>query len=96
MNMTRVTIIKRAGSKETLRLKTIEELAETIRVLYVALTRAKDILVLSGTAQDAFKKLQRDNKELVIVPGASHIDLYDNKALIPFDKLAAFFDKNLK
>ena len=31
MNMTRVTIIKRAGSKETLRLKTIEELAETIR-----------------------------------------------------------------
>ena len=31
MNMARVTIIKRAGSKETLRLKTIEELAETIR-----------------------------------------------------------------
>ncbi len=40
------------------RRKKREELAETIRVLYVALTRAKDILVLSGTAQDAFKKLQ--------------------------------------
>ncbi len=46
--------------------------------------------------EDAFKKLKGDNKELVIVPGASHVDLYDNKAKIPFDKLAAFFDKNLK
>ncbi len=46
--------------------------------------------------EDAFKKLQGDNKELVIVPGASHIDLYDNKAVIPFDKLFTFFDKNLK
>ena len=61
------------------------------------------VLVLHGEkahsryfGEDAFKKLQGDNKELVIVPGASHIDLYDNKALIPFDKLAAFFDKNLK
>ena len=61
------------------------------------------VLVLHGEkahsryfGEDAFKKLQGDNKELVIVPGASHIDLYDNKALIPFDKLAAFFDENLK
>ena len=61
------------------------------------------VLVLHGEkahsryfGEDAFKKLQGDNKELVIVPGASHIDLYDNKALIPFDKLAVFFDKNLK
>ncbi len=46
--------------------------------------------------EDAFKKLKGDNKELVIVPGASHIDLYDNKAMIPFDKLQAFFAKNLK
>ena len=46
--------------------------------------------------EDAFKKLKGDNKELVIVPGASHVDLYDNKAKIPFDKLFAFFDKNLK
>ena len=46
--------------------------------------------------EDAFKKLKGDNKELVIVPGASHIDLYDNKAKIPFDKLAAFFQANLK
>ena len=46
--------------------------------------------------EDAFKKLQGDNKELVIVPGASHVDLYDNKDKIPFDRLVAFFNKNLK
>ena len=40
----------------------------------------------------------RDNKELLIIPGASHTDLYDGggKNVIPFDKLAAFFNENLK
>ena len=48
--------------------------------------------------KDAFKKLKGDNKELVIVPGASHTDLYDggDKDYIPFDKLVEFFQKNLK
>jgi len=46
--------------------------------------------------EDAFRKLQGDNKELVIIPGASHVDLYDNKDKIPFDKLADFFRKNLR
>ena len=48
--------------------------------------------------KDAFKKLKGDNKELVIVPGASHTDLYDGgaKDYIPFDKLVEFFEKNLK
>ena len=46
--------------------------------------------------EDAFKKLKGENKELVIVPGASHIDLYDNMAKIPFDKIENFFKKNLK
>ena len=46
--------------------------------------------------EDAFKKLVGSNKELVIVPGASHIDLYDNKDKIPFDKMVEFFHKNLK
>ncbi|MBQ9206751.1 MAG: alpha/beta hydrolase [Treponema sp.] len=48
--------------------------------------------------EDAFKRLTGDNKELVIVHGASHTDLYDggeNNA-IPFDKLAEFFGKYLK
>ncbi|WP_372380920.1 alpha/beta hydrolase [Xanthomonas sp. NCPPB 1754] len=35
-------------------------------------------------------------KELVIVPGASHVDLYDHADKIPFDKISEFFGKNLK
>ncbi|WP_026760822.1 alpha/beta hydrolase [Selenomonas ruminantium] len=46
--------------------------------------------------EDAFKKLKGGNKELVIVPGASHVDLYDNKAKIPFARIEAFFQQNLK
>jgi len=46
--------------------------------------------------EDAFKKLTGDNKELMIIPGASHTDLYDNLALIPFDRVEAFFKENLK
>ena len=46
--------------------------------------------------EDAFKKLKGDNKELMIIPGASHTDLYDNLAVIPFDKMEAFFQNNLK
>ena len=34
-------------------------------------------------------------KELMIIPGASHVDLYDKTDVIPFDKLAAFFDRHL-
>lgn len=35
-------------------------------------------------------------KELLIVKGATHVDLYDQKDKIPFDAMATFFDKNLK
>ncbi|MBQ8702555.1 MAG: alpha/beta hydrolase [Prevotella sp.] len=36
------------------------------------------------------------NKELYIIPGASHIDLYDDEAgVVPYDKMAEFFAKNL-
>ncbi len=47
--------------------------------------------------EDAFKKLTGDNKELLIIPGAVHTDLYDGggKGAIPFDKLTDFFRKNL-
>lgn len=47
-------------------------------------------------SEDAFKKLQGDNKELVIIPGASHVDLYDNLKLIPFDKIERFMRTYLK
>ena len=46
--------------------------------------------------EDAFKKLKGDNKELLIVPGAVHTDLYDNLEKIPFDKIEQFFREYLK
>lgn len=41
-------------------------------------------------SEDAYAAAQ-EPKELVIVPGADHVDLYDNFEKIPFDKLEAFF-----
>ena len=46
--------------------------------------------------EDAFKKLKGDNKELYIVPGASHTDLYDNLEKIPFGKIVEFYNQYLK
>lgn len=46
-------------------------------------------------AEDAYK-MAAEPKELYIVPGARHIDLYDRTDMIPFDKLTAFFSGNLK
>lgn len=46
--------------------------------------------------EDAFKKLKGDNKELLIVDGANHVDLYDNLEKIPFDKIEAFYKEYLK
>lgn len=47
-------------------------------------------------SEDAFKRLKGDNKELLIVPGATHTDLYDQTDKIPFDKMADFFHTYLK
>lgn len=47
-------------------------------------------------SEDAFKKLKGGNKELLIVPGASHVDLYDNLTAIPFDRIEGFFREYLK
>lgn len=46
--------------------------------------------------EDAFKKLKGDNKELLIVPQANHVDLYDNMEKIPFNKIESFFKRYLK
>lgn len=46
-------------------------------------------------SEDAFKKLTGDNKELLIIPGANHTDLYDKMEIIPFDRIEAFFKANL-
>jgi hypothetical protein len=45
--------------------------------------------------EDAYKQAA-EPKELYIVPGARHIDLYDRTDMIPFDKLTAFFTEHLK
>ncbi len=47
-------------------------------------------------SEDTFKKLKGNNKELMIIPGASHTDLYDNLDKIPFDKIEQFYRENLK
>ena len=45
----------------------------------------------------AFGLLTGDNKELMIIPGASHVDLYDDVAgVIPYNKIESFFKTNLK
>ena len=52
-------------------------------------------------SKDAYKNMTTnskyaDNKELMIIPNAVHTDLYDNKDVIPFDKIETFFKENLK
>lgn len=51
-------------------------------------------------SKDAFDNMvdgnkYRDNKELLIIPGAVHTDLYDNLDVIPFDKIAGFYSTYL-
>lgn len=46
-------------------------------------------------SEDAYARAL-EPKELVIVPGADHVDLYDNMEKIPFDKLEQFFNTNLR
>ena len=46
-------------------------------------------------SKDAYKMLQGDNKELMLISNAVHTDLYDKTDIIPFDKMAEFFQKNM-
>ena len=46
-------------------------------------------------SKDAFAKLTGDNKELMIIHGAVHTDLYDRTDIIPFDKITEFLRKYL-
>lgn len=47
-------------------------------------------------SKDAFAKLKGENKELLLIPGAVHTDLYDNLEVIPFDRIEAFYRQHLK
>lgn len=52
---------------------------------------------MTGTKPEPGKTTIVGNKELYIIPNAVHYDLYDDRAgVIPYDKLVAFFKKNLK
>lgn len=60
------------------------------------------VLMLHGSeahsryfSEDAFKRLTGNNKELMIIPGANHVDLYDNPDMIPFEKIKDFLNTNL-
>lgn len=46
-------------------------------------------------SEDAYEMAAKP-KELCIVPGATHVDLYDRTDIIPFDKLTSFFSNYLK
>ena len=51
---------------------------------------------MTGTKVEGESKVV-GNKELLIIPGATHVDLYDDEAgVIPYDKIEAFFTENLK
>lgn len=61
----------------------------------------RPILLIAGEkahsryfSEDAFKAAGQ-SKELMIIPGANHVDLYDRRNVIPFDKITDFFDKHL-
>ena len=52
---------------------------------------------MTGVKPEDGKSAKVGNKELLIIPGAVHTDLYDNKAgVIPYDRIAEFFRENLK
>ena len=46
-------------------------------------------------SKDTYKMLKGDNKELMLISGAVHTDLYDRRDVIPFDKIADFLNKNM-
>lgn len=68
----------------------------------IAMIAPRPIMLVAGAnahsryySEDVYKAAA-DPKELVIVPDADHVDLYDKREKIPFDRLEAFFRRNLK
>ncbi|WP_338734131.1 alpha/beta hydrolase [Mangrovimonas cancribranchiae] len=69
---------------------------------YIEEISPRPILLIAGEnahskyfSEDAYKAAQ-EPKELMIIPGKVHTDLYDQLDVIPFDKLETFFTENLK
>ena len=78
------------------------------RILHYSNEIRSAVLVIHGDrahslyfGRDAYNNMingnkYTDNKELMIIPGATHVDLYDNMEKIPFDKIEEFFKKYLR
>jgi uncharacterized protein len=69
---------------------------------YIKEISPRPILLIAGEnahsrylSEDIYK-MAAGKKELMIIPKAVHVDLYDRLDVIPFDKLTAFFNENLK
>lgn len=69
---------------------------------YIKEISPRPMLVIAGEnahskyfSEDAYKNAS-EPKELLIIPNAVHVDLYDKIDVIPFDKLEAYFNENLK
>jgi uncharacterized protein len=67
----------------------------------IELISPRPIMLIAGEkahsryySEDVYK-MASEKKELVIVPGADHVDLYDRLDVIPFDKLTSFFTEHL-
>ena len=69
---------------------------------YIKEISPRPVLLIAGEnahsryfSEDAYKAAT-EPKELIIIPNADHVDLYDKVDIIPFDKLETFFKDNLK
>lgn len=69
---------------------------------YISEISPRPVLIIAGEnahsryfSEDIFKSVS-EPKELMIIPNAVHVDLYDKIDVIPFEKLELFFKNNLK
>ena len=69
---------------------------------YIKEISPRPILLIAGEkahsryfSEDIYK-MAAEPKELMIIPNATHVDLYDRIQVIPFEKLTAFFTEHLK
>ena len=79
-----------------------------VRLLYYSNEIRSAVMIIHGEkahsfymGKDAYDNMIKDskytnNKELVVIPGATHTDLYDQKDKIPFDKIEKFLKDNFK
>ena len=90
------------GSNDGFMLTTLTSLMNTKMLPFVEEIESPVLMVHGENAhsryfsESNFKRLKGDNKEIIIVPGAVHCDLYDNFDKIPFDKYESFFKTYLR